>query len=184
MILRSCVRRLFSLPILAALSLLVGIGLGCLRERSLRVVDWLNYKRSSGHEVALATFPQLFYFELSIRWGVPRKDPFGWHYGSFESDSPDIARDPATLWKNPWLGFQFRREEPRDEGGGWHVIRVIIPMWCPMVLTLVFPFCWLRRWRRQARRVRLGLCLQCGYDLRATPDRCPECATPVRTKGP
>ena len=55
---------------------------------------------------------------------------------------------------------------------------VCIPFWFIFLLTAMLPLRWGVRiragWRRKKRR-RLGQCEQCGYDLRGTPDRCPEC---------
>ena len=51
----------------------------------------------------------------------------------------------------------------------------VVPWWAVVLITGVLPAARALSWRRRRRRVRRGACVYCGYDLRATPDRCPEC---------
>lgn len=61
------------------------------------------------------------------------------------------------------------------DGYGWGVF---VPHWVLAVVFGIFPgwrFVIELRLRKQRRLVGMGRCAGCGYDLRATPDRCPEC---------
>ena len=56
---------------------------------------------------------------------------------------------------------------------------VFVPMWASCLATAGLPLAWVSIRLRAARQAGAGLCPRCGYDLRATPDRCPECGTQV-----
>jgi len=50
---------------------------------------------------------------------------------------------------------------------------VLVPLWLPVVLFALLPAA--RLYRRVRPRYHAGRCQRCGYDLRASPGRCPEC---------
>jgi hypothetical protein len=55
---------------------------------------------------------------------------------------------------------------------------VELPFWALFVFFVTTAAIPVIRPLRRRMRLRRGLCGKCGYDLRANPDRCPECGTP------
>ena len=82
------------------------------------------------------------------------------------------SSEKAGQWRLP--PFQWRM--------GGRVQRIVVPFWILVCVWVAMPLLWhqhFRRMRRREERARRGLCVACGYDLRATPGRCPECGRSV-----
>lgn len=144
---------------------------------------------------------------LDMTGGNPRYHSLFSHeyFGDFDSIPSRTDRDlkyylisshyhPWLYWGYKWRGFgtysvvwdayqdpSFRKwGDPRN---AWDTLGTFgrgfyIPTWfgavffiLPTVLLLV------KRAVNRLRRPRPGYCAQCGYDLRGTPARCPECGT-------
>jgi hypothetical protein len=85
-----------------------------------------------------------------------------------------------TLWLNETvlnrLGFVLQKSVQKRPDGTVSVFawRVLFPLWWLTVASSILPARWLWIHVRKHRRCP-GVCQICGYDLRATPDKCPEC---------
>jgi hypothetical protein len=75
------------------------------------------------------------------------------------------------------LGFDMHTIEPSAYGPEFAIEEFYIPEWFICSVTAIPPFLWYRSYRLRRLRKLKGLCLQCGYDLRASKERCPECGT-------
>ena len=158
-------RRLLNL--LTALSLLLCVAVCVLWVRSYRVADSFVTSRN----LAVSGLGKLALLRS---------------YGT-EGDNASAGRglgryNPDNL--NVEIGVLFQGSREWAVGDAWVLLNgdraggrvlVVVPDWVVVLLTAPAPAAWAARWYRRRRRRSAGLCASCGYDLRATPGRCPEC---------
>ncbi len=119
--------------------------------------------------------------EMEIYYRVVQNDRMGqtsrWTFDHRPCPPDVIAKRLGDSFLNH-LGFKWILEPPLNAGAspGSDVFwQMMIPLWPIATLCAVGPLFWLRN--RGRRKHAAGYCFTCGYDLRATPNRCPECGT-------
>jgi hypothetical protein len=102
-----------------------------------------------------------------------------WSFGRLSRPSHDIGRLwVLSVWNR--LGFYGLKYDVVFSFTTEHHRVIAFPAWLPVVI--LFPLAVItlyRQWWKPRRRIRHHLCSACGYDIRASQGRCPECGHPI-----
>jgi hypothetical protein len=150
------------LNIAATLSLLLFVAACVLWARSYRVGDGFVWRPGAGRG----------YYSAYLSDGGCRFDRGYANFGQAFHWDHHVDRPPYPV--ETASGARFGIGSTAGPTGGRHIF-VVSRVWALALLLAVLPGLRIAMWDRERRRWRAGLCRRCGYDLRATPDRCPEC---------
>jgi hypothetical protein len=104
----------------------------------------------------------------------------GWVFGHAPSTEVHSVEFGPNVYR--FLGVSFSdntwNRGPRDPLNGERQVLLRVPFWLVWIAAAALAIALLAsRWHRRRVEHLAGVCAACGYDLRATPERCPECGT-------
>jgi hypothetical protein len=174
-------RWLFNL--LAATSLALTIGFAALWIHSAWWDDYVRYYTRGADEYAEVESVRgqliLSWWTVSSRKHLPYPPAGLSHHAMELSQAPNSGIRPSGRF--PGVGTVRMSRSMIMQGGATLVSRaraVYLPIAYPIILfAAIGTGMLLPAHRRRRRRRQTGCCVVCGYDLRATPERCPECGT-------
>src|SRR5687767_7453056 len=173
-------RRLLNL--LTVLSLLLCTAAGSLWARSYWMAERVQWRSDAGWREVLSAKGHLQVGLYSSDRPGPRAESHGPRYDRDQARPPynwllEMNGSRGDTLAN-WERTGFAWHERRNVGSGTLHAVAVAPFWSFLAITAVPPLAWITlrlRSRIRRRRTRSGLCPACGYDMRATPGRCPEC---------
>ncbi|HEY7087300.1 MAG TPA: hypothetical protein VH518_04375 [Tepidisphaeraceae bacterium] len=179
-------RKLFNLAVV--LSLLLFLATTVLWLRGHFVQDVISFTRGQDRFIRLHMKENGLVIASISPW--PRREPLTWRWDwtGRQGYGVPVMFDVKTMTSGtvvPGISYNIGTgtvNDPALAGNAATVVRakvlVIVWLW-PLVITLALAVpltaMVVRRWVIRRKRSANGLCLVCGYDLRASPGRCPEC---------
>ena len=179
-----------ALNLCSAVSLLLCIATALFWVRSYRITDSLGYTgQRRATEVASCYQMLSVWLWVSDDDVPPGTSPEIWCPGlRFRAFSPphEYARpsfSPPVPFRLARITFSRSSTSANQSYKAviWHLE---CPMWMVALVTATLPSWWICRSYYIRRRKRRGFCSSCGYDLRASPNRCPECGYVPRSDQP
>jgi hypothetical protein len=166
---------------LAAASTLLFVAAVALWVRSYWITDFVWYGQIGSHidRLGAITEPGTIHVFADNAEDAPA-DNDDIHYSNWPASGRHSGVEPYMDLHWDGLGFRFVTDRFHGFLRCWDFA---VPHWFVALMSLPAPLLYARAWRRRRRVKREGLCPACGYDLRATPDRCPECGRVGDGKG-
>ena len=154
----------------AAISLVICMLTTALWVRSYYFLDAIDWSTSRGRAGFSTTQGHIAYGAVTLTPAYRGTVIQGLSYRS-TAVGYGFSLSIMRPWWTSWTGFALAQVR-QSSFSAWDLR---VPFWLPLLLSAIAPVLWCRRRHRYPP----GTCQQCGYDLRASPDRCPECGTIV-----